>query len=239
MKTTNFNNPDLINLLQILKSNIFATLNCVQIGTVQEVDLDNQTVQVELQIKRIKNISDSGVVTYSDPAKYPLTCPFFVLFGGQGGITFPITQGDNCLVLFNDQEIDQWFANGGMQVPISQRAHDVADAIALIGINNLQSLIQNYFASGIRLFLGDSVKIELSTDLIASLATLFTHTGNMEVTGDVQVQGNLEVEGNLSGTGGTITATDIITSPQIKSGNGATGSGTHVTVVNGIVTAVS
>ncbi len=242
MKNTNFNQPDLINLLQLLKSNIFATLNCVQIGTVQSVNFAKQTVVVELQIKRLQSISDAGVPTYSNPKTYPLTCPFFVLFGGQAGITFPITAGDNCIVLFNDQEIDQWYANGGVQIPISQRAHDVADGIALIGINNLQSLIQNYFSAGIRLFLGDSVKIELSTGLIASVATLFTHTGNMTVTGNVHIDGGLEVDGTMTGTGGTMTLGDNVVQTAGKTlaaGNGATGSGTHVTVVSGIVTAVS
>lgn len=242
MKTTNFNEPDLINLLQLLKSNIFATLNCVQVGKIESVNFENQTVVVELQIKRLQSISTAGVPTYSNPAKYPLTCPFFVLFGGQAGITFPIAPGDGCIVLFNDQEIDQWYANGGMQIPISQRAHDVADGIALVGINNLQTLIQNYFSAGIRLFLGESVKIELSTGLISSLATLFLHAGNMQITGNLEVEGGLEVLGTVTGNGGTITVGDNFVQTAGKTlaaGNGVTGSGTHVTVVNGIVTAVS
>lgn len=221
--------------------------NCVQIGKIVSFDSTNQTASIQLLLKKTYNVTPQGVGQFQE-IPILINCPCMVLFGGTGFMSMPITAGDNCIVLFNDKELDNWFVNGGFQVPSSKRMHDFSDAIAIVGINSLQSSIATYLANGVRLSYatgGNNVKIDLVSNQINVLATLLLLTGSMKITGNIEVVGNETIDGNLilmgsmSGNGGTITASDAISSPQLKSGNGATGSGTHVTVVNGIVTAVS
>ena len=70
-------------------------------------------------------------------ADYPLLldCPVVVLQGGGAYIDLPIAEGDYCLVLFNDRNIDTWWDTGNVVVPRNRRKHSLSDGIALVGIN--------------------------------------------------------------------------------------------------------
>lgn len=225
-----FGRPTMDDVLNNLQDETLTTMNKANIGVIQSFDAPTQTATIQIQIKRIDSIALDGSVVYAD-VPVLANCPVFILFGGAGHLTFPIAKGDSCLVIFNDREIDQWFASGTPQRPITQRVHDIADGIALVGINSLKTLIANYLANGIRLALGAD-KIEITPAQIASFAALFKHTGNMQVTG------GLQVDGTMTGNGGTINVgDDFIQEPGkvLSAGNGATGTFSTVTVVDGIV----
>lgn len=211
--------PDLTNVLQEHKRDIFTTLNCVQIGEIVDFDSGDQTASVKLLLKKVISVEPDGTrILQEHPVL--LKCPVIILYGGVSFLTFPIAPGDNCVVLFNDREFDEWFVNGGTQTPQSFRAHDLSDAIALVGINSMQTALANYLANGIRLQYDSTSKIELTANAINSLADLFLHTGDFRATGNIRANGQVR--------GATLYAE-----------NGATGSGDVVTVVNGIVTSVS
>lgn len=201
--------PYLPDVLQELKRDIFATINCVQIGIVEEFDPTDQTATIRLALKQVKSVNPDGTRILQE---HPLLlkCPVVMLFGGLSFITLDISPGDNCIVLFNDREIDEWFTNGGVQTPQTFRAHDLSDGFAIVGIRSMQDALASYLANGLRLAYGANSKIDLTSGAISSLAALFLHTGDFRATGDVR--------------GATVTAD-----------NGATGNFDQVQVVNGIV----
>lgn len=255
MKFNIFNRPQLDDVLQAVKDDVLATINKINIGIIQNFFPEDQTAEIQIAIKRISSISLEGVVTYKE-VPLLVDCPTIILSGGAGALTFPISQGDECLVLFNDREIDNWFAYGGVQTTITQRVHHISDGIALVGLRSIKNLIEDYLANGIRLALGTD-RIEITPALIASFAALFQHSGAMKITGTLEVDGNVDmkanatVEGNLivdgdmtvdgqmKGTGGTINIADNLVQAAgktLSAGNGVTGTFSTVTVVNGIVT---
>lgn len=257
--------PTLTDVLESNKKDILTTLNCIQIGEIVSFDALTQTASIKIVLKKVISVTPQGVETYQENPTLILKCPVITLFGGTSFISLPIQPGDNCVLLFNDREIDNWFVNGGIQVPNTARTHDASDAIAIVGIHSLQQSIATYLTNGIRLsYGGGSAKIDLQENAINSLATLFLHTGNMQITGtleveddvtldqdldvkgDTTVEGNLIVLGDVVGTGGTITIGDNVAAPgktisagHLSAGDGATGTYTIVTVVNGIVTSGS
>ena len=138
----------------------------------------------------------------------PIRCfypsPSWSLFGGSSFLSMPVAEGDNCIVLFNDRELDQWYS-GTSQVPQTPRVHDLSDGIAIVGINPLTKSIATYLANGIRLSHGGSSGMDLTDAAINTMALLFTHTGNMKITGDLELDGNLSVTGETHGiSGGTL-----------------------------------
>lgn len=238
--------PSTIDILDLHAGDIKATINAVNIGEIITFNVEDQTADIQLLIKMVQSFSPDGVPVYAPRPKL-VRVPCVTLFGGNAFLSMPVQEGDSCLVFFNDRESDGWMYNGGVQAPVSGRMHDASDAFALVGVRSLVDVIATYLSNGIRLSYGDNgtSQIDLQTAAINTLAALFTHTGNMKITGTLEVEGNVKCDANLvvtgtmSGNGGTLTSTDAISSPQLKSGNGATGSGTHVTVVNGIVTVVT
>ncbi len=255
------NPPELPDLFDVYRRAAFSTFNAVQIGQIQSFSTDDQTAAVQILIKTVVSENTDGTrVLQERPVLLKVPC--FVLTGGAAYLSMPIQAGDECIVLFNDREIDNWFSAGGSQAPTSARMHDVSDALALVGIRNLQRVISDYLAAAVRLSLSTSTRITLTEGQIASIATLFLHNGNMKVTGTLEVdgdvdmkanatvEGNLTVDGNMSvhghmtGNGGTITIDDDLVAPgktieagHLHADDGATGTFTNsVTVVNGIVT---
>lgn len=127
--TESKNPPDLFDLMEQLKADIFSTLNAIQIGRIESVQKDKQTISAQIQIKRPTGKESSE--------KYPVLVdvPFFVLQGGTAYFDLPIKKSDYCIILFNDRCIDSWFENGSVSDPTKNRKHSLSDGIALVGIN--------------------------------------------------------------------------------------------------------
>lgn len=235
--------PDLVDVLQEQKRGTMIDLNCVQIGIIKEFDSGDQSATIQLALKRVIAVAEDGSKTLQERPLI-LKCPVMVLFGGASFINLPIAPGDNCIVLFNDREIDNWFVNGGMQAPTTRRTHDISDAIAIVGIRNLQTSIGNYLANGIRIcHNGGSSQMDFTDMMIESVANLFLHHGNVEITENLYVHQNLRIGGNTygdssSGDGGNINLyANILQQPgfELHDGRGISGDFERVRVRDGIV----
>lgn len=140
--------PKLYDLLQNHKAGVLKDFNAVKPGIIQSYDSAKRTATIQISFKRALN---NG--TY---VSYPilLDCPVVTLQGGGTYLNFPITNGDECLVLFADSNIDAWFMLGGQAVPFDQvlgapgRRHDLSDGIAIVGLNSTANPIQATFLDG-------------------------------------------------------------------------------------------
>lgn len=130
--------PELADVLANFKQDIFATLHSIKVGQIFSFDPSRKTAEVQILFKRVL---PSGEIQ-----SYPLLvdCPVYTPQGGGGALQFPIAAGDQCLVLFADRRLDEWFQNGGEAAPGDGRMHDISDAIALVGINALNSTLPDY-----------------------------------------------------------------------------------------------
>lgn len=141
--------PDLRTLLENLKTEIFYSLNCHQVGVIESYNPSTQTASVRLSM--LKTIGTEQV-------PYPILtdCPVMVPMGGAGYMTFPIAKGDPCLVLFNDRDIDRWFTTGNVVAPNSARAHSLSDGIVFVGIRNATNPPAQNSGSSVRIYYGNS-----------------------------------------------------------------------------------
>ena len=138
---TNRVEPDLRDILENLKEDIFYEFNCHKVGVIQSFNTDNQTASIKLIDKGIRKTSGKDIIQEFSLLQ---DCPIVINKGLNGGLTMPISIGDTCLVLFNDRDIDNWFDNGLSQRPNTRRSHDLADAIAIVGIRNQVNKITNF-----------------------------------------------------------------------------------------------
>ena len=194
-------------------------LNCIKIGRIENVDFTNQTVDVQVLHKRV-----SMNLNKRELKDYALLCqvPFIVLGGGSSNLTFPISKGDNCLLLFCDYEIDRWWDTGENLPANYERKHDISDAFAIVGVHSMVDLLQGY-SQYVKLKYSDSSYIEIgeSVDI------------NNEQT---NVSGKLAVTGDITGSAKA--------TAELHSTHGATGTFTNVggvtlTIVDGIITNIA
>lgn len=191
--------PSLTDLFNAKRKEIFLNLNCHHIGTVQSFNPAIQTATATINYKKTFFQPDPITGVYGPVLQdYPLIidAPVVVLGGGLGALTFPITTGDECLVLFNDRDIDTWFQSGGVGAPnATPRLHSFSDAMILVGVRSLAKALAGYSAIDVRLYNGTTI-IELSpalaliqTQLGGTLGTalqaLLTDLSTMSTAADV------------------------------------------------------
>ncbi len=139
--------PDLRTAMDILKREIFLGLNCHAVGTVQSFNSASLTVTATINYKQTFLEADPKTGIYSSVlVDYPvlLDLPVFMPQGGLASLTMPITAGDTCLILFNDLDIDTWFATGQVGPVPTQRLHSFSDGFALIGVRPATKPLDHY-----------------------------------------------------------------------------------------------
>lgn len=132
---------DLADVLELWKKDIMLNLNCHHIGTIQGFNSSKQTVSASVNYSKTYYEKTTGNQYQPVQVDYPLLvdCPVIILGGGTSALTFPITVGDQCLVLFNDRDIDNW-VKGSFSGPVStNRAHSFSDGIVLVGLNKISA----------------------------------------------------------------------------------------------------
>lgn len=186
--------PDLRSLLQAHKAEIFSGLNCHEVGKIESFNSATQTATVSFLVQRVvfnlEQAIGAGLQLTPTIIDYPLLVdvPVFVYSGGGAVITLPVAVGDECLVLFNDRDLDNWFATGSAAQPNTGRMHSIADGFALIGFRSLRNSIPSYsttdaeirnIALGGRVSVGTKIAIANSaTDLKSVMDNLITALEN-------------------------------------------------------------
>ena len=125
---------------EALKQELFASLHCALPGTVASFDPATQTAEIQPAVR-------SGALAL------PVLSDVPVFFPGSrdSAITWPVSAGDECLVVLADTDIDAWFDSGEVSAPRSARKHSLSDAFAFVGFRSRPNALPD-FPEGERLF---------------------------------------------------------------------------------------
>ena len=109
-----------------------AAIHTAMPATIVSYDGATMTAVVAPAIQGIRTMQDGTqqTVTIANIADVPVCFPG----GGSHILTFPVAKGDDCMLLFNERSIDNWFQHGGPQKPSDWRMHDINDAVCFVGI---------------------------------------------------------------------------------------------------------
>ena len=108
-----------------LKKEIFSSLHCALPGTVESFDPSTQTASVRPALRK---------GSFLLPALHDI--PVFFPGSRISGITWPVSAGDECLLVFADCDLDRWFESGEENEADSGRQHDLSDAFAFVGFRS-------------------------------------------------------------------------------------------------------
>lgn len=108
---------------------IMFRIRCAIPAIVQSYDPSTNTVEAQPAIRE-RLVMEDGSIQYLN---LPLLINVPVVFptSMSAGVTYPINPGDECLVIFSDLAIDNFWTSGSIQNPIEVRRHDLSDGIAI------------------------------------------------------------------------------------------------------------
>ena len=211
---------------EAIMRNISLTMHCVKIGQIISFDKTDQTATVQVLHRMDENYNTD----LDETIEYPLLqkVPVVVLQGGGASITFPIKKGDQCLLLFCDYMIDNWWISGDVGASDFPRRHDISDAIAIVGPNAVPKALKNY-SDYLHL------KYNENSDIVIG-EQIDVNNENINLNGNTNISENLEVAKNANVTQ-TLTALELHAT-SAASGSFATADNKTVTVVDGIIVSI-
>lgn len=199
---------------------------------VQEFDPETLTCVCQPTIKgRIKK-PDGSIELVDMPLL--LDCPVVFPHAGGCSLTFPVKQGDECLVVFSCRGIDFWWQQGGVQPPPEPRMHDLSDGFAILGVWSQVTKIASVSTSSVQLRSDDgqafveinpqSHNVNVNTNgnisaIASGSATLKAQSVTIDAP-QMTVTGKLTVNGDIVGNGVDL---KTHTHSGVQTGNGNTG----------------
>ncbi|HDS5695604.1 TPA: phage baseplate protein [Klebsiella pneumoniae subsp. pneumoniae] len=233
----NIRPAELQETLERVKDKSVANARTALPGVILSFDPDTVTCSVVLCSKSSKPVPYEDI-SKTESMDFPLLVDLPVVFPRGGGVTltFPLAEGDECLVVFSDRCIDFWWQNGGVQELVDWRSHDLSDAFVIPGPQSQAKKIGGISTTAAQLRTDDgSAFIELAAggDITA------TTTGNATINApEIILNGNVTINGNLSqgmgDSGGTATMRGPVTvSNDVTAGGKSLMTHTHGGVEHG------
>lgn len=125
--------PSLVNVLEAFVGQALEDVFVALPGIVESYDSETQTASVKPALKRPYTNIDG--TEGADDLAIINDVPVLHWRGGGIFMSFPIEKGDMVLLVFCDNEIDEYVVSGGTGPvePVSLRSHDISDAVAIPG----------------------------------------------------------------------------------------------------------
>lgn len=197
-------------------------------GIVSAVDLDKQTVSVQPAVQG-QTTNEAGDVSN---VNLPLLVDVPIVWPRAGGfaLTFPITAGDEVLVVFASRCIDSWWQSGGIGAPAEARMHDLSDGFAILAPTSQPKKLNGVSSANVqlrdeagttfleitpdgkaRLVAASQIDIAAPTINLNGGTVLNMTAPTINLNGNINTAGSggtgaFNLAGNLVHTGGSITS---------------------------------
>lgn len=181
----------LFNVLEALKNNILCTLNCVKVASIVSFNSETLISCCQIKGKRLMALKNDGNQELKD---YPLIYAKTYFLGyGDTGITHPIEEGMEGILLFNDRELETWYITGESGNLAYDRTHDLSDAIFVCGLCSQPNL-------NLIQYLEDCLNIYYKETSIQLLETGINIFGDTNITGKTISDGLVDTTAEADAT---------------------------------------
>lgn len=197
----------------------YVSMPCI----VTKVNLTNCTIEAQPATQSLVSTLNSAKQVQQNYVNFPLLVdvPVMMLNAGIFMISMPVKVGDECLVIFADRCIDNWWNSGGIQPQVTNqgvgelRFHDLSDGFAIIGPFSKPNVPANISANTLQIRTKDGATY-LEID----------GSGNCNIHANVNITGNLVVSGTTTGSAdGKFNGIHVSAHhhPGVQTGGGVTG----------------
>jgi len=209
-------NPQM--LQEFVRRCLASSMNTCIPGEIVEFDPELQRAKVKCCIRSSFN---GIVVDRPEIENVPVCFPYSSTSGFC--LTFPVKQGDQCLILFSQASLDKWKDASSVQDPVGNgipRNFDYNDAIALLGLAPKDFAVQDYQQEMVELrnrsrtarlsFSDSQIYISIAggtgsdyvpTEMVFSKDSMSIRCRDLYLKSNFYLSGNIAVDGNIMVTG--------------------------------------
>ncbi len=126
-----------------------------------------------------------------------LDCPVFFPSGGGCTLTFPIINGDECLIIFSSRCIDAWWQSGKVDIQHRARMHDLSDGFIFAGVRSQPRVLSNVSTNA----------VQLRTDDASAFVEIHPATHAINITTSTTVNVTATTSATVTAPTATISAT--------------------------------
>ena len=185
---------------QLVQDNAKAAVTNALPGVIRSFDPETVTCDVDIAITARMTKAGTMVEDFQyESVRYPILEDLPVVFPRGGGVTltFPIKEGDECLIVFSSRSIDFWWQNGGVQERADGRVLDLSDAFVIPGPQSQARKISGISTSAAQLRTDDgTVFVE-----VAAGGAITITSPQITINGPVQVNGSITSTGDQTANG--------------------------------------
>lgn len=170
-------------------------INCHRVGKI--VNFNPSSMTCDVQILELKPKIFDGVARFPQLNDLPL-----VINGANDSwITFGNIVGSECLIHFNDRDIDNWFETGEEYEPNSNRLHNLSDGFVTLSPRSMPNVI-NYDTENMHIHNGscDIIISNNSIQITNGTCNLLMSGDTITITGKVVVSDTVTASDCLSDT---------------------------------------
>lgn len=185
---------------QLVQDNAKASVTNALPGIIRSFDPETVTCDVDIAITaRMTKAGTMGEDFQYESVRYPILNDLPVVFPRGGGVTltFPVKDGDECLIVFSSRSIDFWWQNGGVQERADGRVLDLSDAFVIPGPQSQAQKISGISTSAAQLRTDDGAAF---VEVAAGGAITIT-SSQITLNGPVQVNGTITSTGDQTANG--------------------------------------
>lgn len=166
-------------------------LRCCIPGVIQQYDPKTNTASIQPAIRE-EIVNEDNTVQYMN---LPILVNVPIIFPSCsiGSIKMLLKQGDECLVLFSDLSIDNFWKYANVQNPIEVRRHDLSDGIAIPCVLS-QPNTKPFNSTGVEIACG-SAKIKMQDDEI----TFYNGYGSVTLEQVIRIMNHIHTAPAMGG----------------------------------------
>lgn len=183
-------------LAQAIADSVSTQMRVAMPGIIRSFNPDAVTCTVEVALRGI--IGDNSIVL-----KPLVDVPVLFPRGGGCTLTFPVREGDECLLIFADRCIDFWWQNGGIQETVDPRQHDLSDAFAIVGPQSQAHKISGISTTATQ-FRSDDGKTYLELNPASQKIKLVAPGGFAVIAPESTFSARVTINGLLTWLGGMV-----------------------------------
>lgn len=165
--------PTIIEALQTLARRATQDIRIATPARVTRYDANLQQIDAQPLIKESYQDEQGERIAEA----LPVICNVPVVFPGAGPfrVTFPISEGDEVLLVFSASSLDVWLSEGGLVDPLHDGRFSLSDAFALPGVRSFKTPLASSPTD--RLTLGHDEGAQINID--ETTIRLGTETGQL------------------------------------------------------------